>query len=105
MNSLSTHDTLTVEPELKVILSQLVEHLMCTIFTIKLIFVNMLYTPSSWADPDGEHGVWTPTGESQKYRFLSNIGPASLKSHKIQFWAIIGTPRKRRLNGVSLTER
>ena len=39
--------------------------------------------------------------------FFSNTGPDPLKNHKasIQCWAIIGSPAKRHLNGVSLAGR
>ena len=52
-----------------------------------------------------------PTPEkSQNIGFLSNTGPDPLKNHKatkpaFQFWALIGTPAKRHLNGVSLAGR
>ena len=50
-----------------------------------------------------------PPEKLQKYRVPSNIGPDPLKSQSyqasIQCWAIISTPAKRHLNGVSLVGR
>ena len=49
-------------------------------------------------------GRGTVGPDPQNIGFLSNTGPDPLKNHKasIQCWAIIGTPAKRHLNGVSL---
>ena len=61
----------------------------------------------SWTDPEGGQGVWTPLENHKNIGFLGNTGPDPLKNHKasIQFWAIIGMPAKRHLNGVSLAGR
>ena len=56
----------------------------------------------------GERGP-DPSEKSQKIGFLSNTGPDPMKITKlpsqIQCWAIIDTPTKRHLNGVSLAGR
>ena len=67
----------------------------------------------SWADPDGEQGVWTPPTLPLKNHYNivspSNIGPDPLKIPKLpsqnSMLAVIGTPAKRHLNGVSLAGR
>ena len=60
-------------------------------------------THTSCADPDGAGGSGPPTSEkSQNIGFLSNIGPDASYQASIQCWAIIDTPAKRYLNGVSL---
>ena len=48
-----------------------------------------------------------PLKNHKNIGFLSNTGPDPLKNHKatIQCRAIIGTPAKRHLNGVSLVNR
>ena len=63
-------------------------------------------------ETDEGRGVWTPPpppGKSQNYRFLSNTGLDPLKSQSyqasIQCKAIIGTPAKRHLDGISLAGR
>ena len=58
----------------------------------------------------GGEGVRTPPPErSQKYRISHRYAPDPLKSERyqasIQCWAIIGTPAKRLLSGVSLVGR
>ena len=50
------------------------------------------------ADPDADQGVRTPPPTPENHKiigFPSNTGPDSLK---IQWWAIIGPPAKRRLH-------
>ena len=58
----------------------------------------------------GGQGVLTPLENHKNIAFLSNIGPDPLKNHNATkaafiFWAIIGPPAKRHLNGVSLAGR
>ena len=58
----------------------------------------------------GGTGCRTPPLENHKnIGFFSNTGPDQLKIVKLpasfQFLAIIGTPAKRHLNGVSLADR
>ena len=55
----------------------------------------------------GGQGVRAQLDNHKTKGFLSNTGLDPLKNHKvnIQCWAIIGTPAKRHLNGVSLAGR
>ena len=59
------------------------------------------------ADPEGGQGSGLPLKNHKNIGFPSNIGPDPLKSQSyqasIQCSAIIGTPVKHHLNGVSLT--
>ena len=65
----------------------------------------------SCADPEGEgvQGIRTTPEKSQYIGLLCNTDPDPLKSQsnqaRIQCWAIIDTPAKRHLNGVSLAGR
>ena len=68
---------------------------------------------SACADPEGVQGSGPPR-KSQKYSFFKQywspyepLKTVVLPSHQasFQFWAIIGTPAKRHLNGVSLADR
>ena len=63
--------------------------------------------PLSWADPEEGTGGPDPHLENHKnLGFLVNTGPDPLKTTKLQsqhsILAIISTPAKRHLNGVSL---
>ena len=57
----------------------------------------------------GGGGGPDPPRKSQKYSFLAILVPIPLKSQSyqasFQFWAIMGTPAKLHLNGVSLAGR
>ena len=62
----------------------------------------------------GDRGSGPPLENHKNTGFSSNTGPnpGALKIVKLQmyqasfqFWAIIGTPAKRQLNGVSLADR
>ena len=61
---------------------------------------------STCADPKGDRGSGPPLKNHRNIGFLRNTGPDPEKSQSyqasIQCWAIIGTPAKRNLNGVSL---
>ena len=57
----------------------------------------------------GDRGSGPPLENHKNIDFFSNAGPDPLKIVKLpsqfKFWAIIGTPGKRHLNGVSLVDR
>ena len=67
---------------------------------------------SACADPEGDRGP-DPLENHKNIVFLAILAPydplktVKLPSHQasFQFWAIIGTPAKRHLNGVSLADR
>ena len=64
----------------------------------------------AWADPGGG-GAWVPDTLKNHINigFPSNVDPDPLKITKLpnqhSMWAIIGTPAKRHLNGVSQAGR
>ena len=61
------------------------------------------HTKLSWADPEGGcRGSGPPLKNHKNIGFLSNTGPDPPENHKASNWAIIGTPAKCHLNGVSL---
>ena len=72
---------------------------------VQLAWLGHLST--NHADPEGGPDPPSPLKNYKNIGFLSNTGPDPLKksqSHQasIQYWAIIGTPAKHHLNGVSL---
>ena len=62
---------------------------------------------SAWADPEGTGDRWSgpPLKNHKNIGFLSNTGPGPLKNHKATKPAVIYTPAKRHLKGVSLAGR
>ena len=74
-------------------------------------FRSQIFMAEYMGGSRGGQGIRTPPEKSQNIGFPSNTGPdpGPEKSQGyqaiIQCWAIIGTPAKRHLNGVSLAGR